>query len=194
MMAVRKHTSGKTVAKRPTRTRPAAKKKSAAKSPSTPKPRAAKKTAPVAERTISDVTRQMVAAAAAACDEKKGEDTRVLELDPSDAGFTDFFLITTGTNERQTQTIADEVELRLKRDFSTYPNSVEGKRLGEWILLDYFDFVVHIFLAEKRAFYDIERLRKSAKHIDAGELQKALRQKTATTRKRVAGRTAAVSA
>jgi ribosome-associated protein len=148
---------------------------------------------PAEQRTIADTTRRMVAAAAAACDEKKAEDTRILELDAIDAGFTDFFLITSGANERQTQTIADEVELRLKRDFGTYPNSVEGKRLGEWILLDYVDFVVHIFLAEKRAFYDIERLRKSARHVDALELQRALTKKTASTRKRVAAKTAAAS-
>ncbi len=146
--------------------------------------------APAAERVIAESSRQMVAAAAAACDEKKAEDLRILELDAVDAGFTDFFLIASGTNERQTQSIADEVELRLKRDFGTYPNSVEGKRQGEWILLDYVDFVVHIFLAEKRAFYDIERLRKSARHVDALELQKALRKKTASTRKRVAAKEA----
>jgi len=146
--------------------------------------------APAGERVIAETSRQMVAAAAAACDEKKAEDLRILELDAVDAGFTDFFLIASGTNERQTQSIADEVELRLKRDFGTYPNSVEGKRQGEWILLDYVDFVVHIFLAEKRAFYDIERLRKSARPIDALELQKALRKKTASTRKRVAAKEA----
>ena len=149
--------------------------------------------APIAERVIADATRQMVAVAVAACEEKKAEDTRILELDAVDAGFTDFFLITSGTNERQTQSIADEIELRLKRDFATYPNSVEGKRQGEWILLDYVDFVVHIFLAEKRAFYDIERLRKSAKHVDAVELQKTLKKKTSSTRKRVATKVAAAS-
>ena len=149
--------------------------------------------APSPERVIAENTRQMVAAAAAACEEKKAEDLRILELDAVDAGFTDFFLIASGTNERQTQTIADEVELRMKREFGTYPNSVEGKRQGEWILLDYVDFVVHIFLAEKRAFYDIERLRKSARHLDAVELQKALKKKTASTRKRVATNTAAAS-
>jgi ribosome-associated protein len=155
----------------------------------------AKKAAPAPgpERAIAESTRQMVAAAAAACEEKKAEDIRILELDAVDAGFTDFFLITSGTNQRQTQTIADEVELRLKREFGTYPNSVEGKRQGEWILLDYVDFVVHIFLAEKRAFYDIERLRKSARHVDAVELQKALKKKTASTRKRVATNVAAAS-
>jgi ribosome-associated protein len=169
----------------------AAKSRSAAKSSPAKKPVSAP--APSSERIIPESTRQMVAAAAAACDEKKAEDTRILELDAVDAGFTDFFLITSGTNERQTQTIADEVELRMKREFGTYPNSVEGKRQGEWILLDYVDFVVHIFLAEKRAFYDIERLRKSARHVDAVELQKALRKKTASTRKRLATKAATAS-
>jgi ribosome-associated protein len=157
------------------------------------KPRPAKKSAAAqmvserAERSIPSLTRQMVAAAAAACEAKKAEDTRILELDASDAGFTDFFLVTSGTNERQTQSIADEVELRLKQDFGTYPNSVEGKRQGEWILLDYVDFVVHVFLAEKRAFYDIERLRKSARTVELAELEK----RTSATRKRIAAKSAA---
>jgi ribosome-associated protein len=205
MAAPSKKSSGKTAAKH-THTKAASTKraatrrgaKAAAKPYAATKSRPAKKkttSAPVSsgERLIAETTRQMVAAAAAACEEKKAEDTRILELDAADAGFTDFFLITSGTNERQTQTIADEVELRLKRDFGTYPNSVEGKRLGEWILLDYVDFVVHIFLAEKRAFYDIERLRKSARHVDAVELQKALKKKTASSRKRVATNTAAAT-
>jgi len=132
-------------------------------------------------RLIPESTRLMVAAAADACDEKKAEDTRILELDSSDAGFTDFFLITSGTNERQTQSIADEIEMRMKREFGTYPNSVEGKRQGEWVLLDYVDFVVHIFLAEKRAFYDLERLRKSATLVDLKELQASLTKSTAAS-------------
>jgi ribosome-associated protein len=131
-------------------------------------------------------TRRMVLAAAEACEDKKAEDTRILELDEQDAGFTDFFLISSGTNERQTQAIADEIELRLKRDFQTYPNSVEGRRQGEWILLDYVDFVAHIFLAEKRAYYDIERLRKSARSVDTEELQAMLVKKTVAVRKKPA--------
>jgi ribosome-associated protein len=133
----------------------------------------------------------MVLAAAAACDEKKGEDTRVLELDAMDSGFTDFFLISSGTNERQTQAIADEVELRLKRDFGVYPNSVEGRRVGEWILLDYVDFVVHVFLGEKRAYYDIERLRKSAQSVDLAEFTAALTKKTLAARKKSATKASA---
>ena len=98
----------------------------------------------------STQTRKMVLAAIAACDDKKGEDTRVLQLDPADSAFTDFFVITSAANERQAQAIADEIELRLKREFGTYANSVEGRRVGEWILLDYVDFVVHIFLRAPR--------------------------------------------
>jgi len=142
----------------------------------------------------SNEIRSMVLAAAAACEDKKGEDTRVLELDPMDSGFTDFFLITSGTNERQTQAIADEVELRLKRDFGTYPNSVEGRRQGEWILLDYVDLVVHVFLAERRTYYDIERLRKSARSVDLEELKAALTRKTLAARKKSAAKKVATPA
>jgi ribosome-associated protein len=141
-------------------------------------------------------TRRMVLAAAEACEDKKAEDTRILELDAVDAGFTDFFLISSGSNERQTQAIADEIEIRLKRDFQTYPNSVEGRRLGEWILMDYVDFVVHIFLTEKRAYYDIERLRKSARTVDLDQLKAILVEKIAAARakpvKKVAAKKAVV--
>ncbi|HEY1498208.1 MAG TPA: ribosome silencing factor [Acidobacteriaceae bacterium] len=138
--------------------------------------------------------RKMVLAAVAACDEKKGEETRVLQLDPADSAFTDFFLITSTANERQSQAIADEIELRMKREFATYPNSVEGRRQGEWILMDYVDFVVHIFLRDKRAFYDIERLRKSAKPVDVAELTAALTVKTQAARKKVPVKRAAKKA
>ena len=127
-------------------------------------------------------TRRMVLAAAEACEDKKAEDTRILELDLVDAGFTDFFLISSGSNERQTQAIADAIEMRLKKDFQTYPNSVEGRRQGEWILMDYVDFVVHVFLTEKRAYYDIERLRKSARTVDLKQLKAMLVKKTVVAR------------
>ena len=131
-------------------------------------------------------TRRMVLAAAEACEDKKAEDTRILELDTMDSGFTDFFLISSGSNERQTQAIADEIETRLKRDFQTYPNSVEGRRQGEWILMDYVDFVVHIFLTEKRTYYDIERLRKSARSVDLVQLKAMLVEKTVEARSKPA--------
>ena len=129
---------------------------------------------------------QLLLAAAAACEDKKAEDIRILALDPAESGLTDYFLICNGTNERQNVAITDEVELRLKRDFGVYPNSVEGRRQGEWILMDYVDFVVHIFLTEKRAYYDIERLRKSAQTVDLEQLKAMLVEKTAVARNKPA--------
>src|SRR5579864_243899 len=120
-------------------------------------------------------TRILVQAAAAACENKKGEDTRILELDPVDSGLADFFLITSATNDRQAIAIADEIEGRLKREFGVLPHSVEGRRRGDWILLDYVDFVVHVFLTERRAFYDIERLRKSARPLTPAEFDAELK-------------------
>jgi ribosome-associated protein len=139
----------------------------------------------------STETRKMVLAAAAASEDKKGEETRLLGLNPADSGFTDFFLITSAANDRQAQAIGDEIELRLKRDFGAYPHSVEGRKVGEWILMDYVDFVVHIFLAEKRAFYDLERLWKSAQPVDIEELKAALKEKTAAARKKAVAKEAA---
>jgi ribosome-associated protein len=137
----------------------------------------------------------MVQTAAAVCEEKKGQHTRILELDPVDSGLSDFFLVTSATNQRQAVAIADEIELRLKHNFGAYPNSVEGRRNGEWILLDYVDFVIHVFLSEKRAFYDIERLRKSARpmtpeEFDA-ELTAALNEKTRAVRDKKPAKAAA---
>ncbi|MBB5344878.1 ribosome silencing factor [Tunturibacter empetritectus] len=113
---------------------------------------------------------QLLLAAAAAAEDKKAEDIRILALDPAESGLTDYFLICNGTNDRQNVAITDEIELRLKREFGVYPNSVEGRRQGEWILMDYVDFIVHVFSAEKRAFYGLERLRKSATTISVAEL------------------------
>ena len=124
-------------------------------------------------------TRLLVQAAAAACEDKKANDTRILELDPIDSGLSDFFLVTSATNDRQVVAIADEVEMRLKREFGVMPHSVEGRRKGDWILLDYVDFVVHVFLADRRAFYDIERLRKSARPITPAEFDEELKAKLA---------------
>ena len=131
-------------------------------------------------------TRILVQAAVAACEDKKGEDTRILELDPIDAGLSDFFLVTSASNDRQAVAIADEIEYRLKKEFGVYPNSVEGRQKGGWVLLDYVDFVVHVFLAERRAFYDIERLRKSSRPLTPAEfdaeLKTALAEKTRVVR------------
>ncbi|MGA8939134.1 MAG: ribosome silencing factor [Acidobacteriaceae bacterium] len=127
---------------------------------------------------------QLLAAAAAACEDKKAEDIRILALDPSESGLTDYFLICTGLSDRQNVAITDEIEIRLKRDFGTYPNSVEGRRQGEWILMDYVDFIVHVFSAEKRAFYGLERLRKSASVLSIEELNAGIRAAIAAGRKK----------
>jgi ribosome-associated protein len=136
-------------------------------------------------------TRLLVQAAAAVCEDKKGHETRILELDPADSGLSDFFLVTSATSDRQAIAIADEVELRLKRDFGVYPNSVEGRRHGEWILPDYVDFVVHVFLADRRAFYDIERLRKSARPLTPAEFDDELKAALAARTRAARGRSSA---
>lgn len=130
--------------------------------------------------------RRMVTAAAAACEEKKAERISILELDPADSGFTDYFLICSGTNSRQNQAISDGIEDTMKREFGSYVNSIEGYRQGEWILLDYVDFVVHIFSEEKRDFYDIERLRKTATTRGLDEMKALLTKRVTAARKKVA--------
>jgi ribosome-associated protein len=125
---------------------------------------------------------KLLLAAAAAAEDKKAEDIRILALDPAESGLTDYFLICNGTNERQNVAITDEIELRLKREFGVYPNSVEGRRQAEWILMDYVDFIVHVFSPEKRAFYGLERLRKSATTLSVDDLNAEVKAAIASTR------------
>ncbi len=125
---------------------------------------------------------QLLLAAASACEDKKAEDIRILALDPAESGLTDYFLICNGTNDRQNVAISDEIEIRLKREFGVYPNSVEGRRQAEWILMDYVDFIVHVFSPEKRAFYGLERLRKSATSLSIAELNDELKERIAASR------------
>ena len=113
--------------------------------------------------------KQQVLTALAAAKSKKAEDVTVLELGKEASTFTDYFLICSGTNPRQVQAIADEVDEKLsKAGFE--PNHREGYEQAEWVLLDYVDFVVHIFSSKSRGFYDLERLWKSAKRVDEDEL------------------------
>ena len=142
----------------------------------------------------SSETKQLLLAAAAACEDKKAEDIRILALDPAESGLADYFLITNGTNERQNVAIADEVELRLKRNFGVYPNSVEGRRQAEWILMDYVDFIVHIFSEEKRAFYGLERLRKTATTLSVAELDAGLKSRISSARAKAPKKAAAKKA
>src|SRR5437870_2365123 len=98
-----------------------------------------------------------VAAAIGAARDKKAADIVVLDLRKA-AGFTDYFVICTGQNPRQIAAIADSVEDTLKTDPGERPALVEGRERSEWILLDYFDLVVHVFSPDCRRFYDLERL------------------------------------
>ncbi len=114
--------------------------------------------------------RMQVALALEAVNNKKAEDVALLQLPGESSTFTDYFLICSGSNPRQVQAIADEVDERLSKDMGVEPNAREGYQTAEWILLDYVDFVVHIFNAQRRAYYDLERLWKSAHKLTAQEL------------------------
>lgn len=133
-------------------------------------------------------TYRLLITAADACDAKKAEDIRILALDPNESSLTDYFVICNGTSDRQNVAISDEVEIRLKRDFGIYPNSVEGRRQGEWILLDYVDFIVHVFSAEKRSFYGLEKLRKSAVTVNVAQLDDELKNALRTRPKSIGKR------
>ena len=100
--------------------------------------------------------------------DRKATDIVVLDLRPAD-GFTDYFVIMTGQNTRQIQAISDAVQESLASK-GTKPAHIEGGDRAGWILLDYFDFIVHIFSPESRAFYALERLWGSADRIDIADL------------------------
>jgi len=120
---------------------------------------------------MSQQTRQQVALAVNAVQGKKAEDVVILEMDRNAGAFTDYFVLCSGTNPRQIQAISDDVERKLA-EAGTRPNSLEGYNQAEWVLLDYVDFVVHIFSERARKFYDLERLWKSARHLTPGDLTK----------------------
>ena len=116
-------------------------------------------------------TRQQVAQAVRAIEGKKGEDVVILEMDKNSGAFTDYFVVCSGTNPRQIQAIADDVEKQMA-EAGQRPNSVEGYSQAEWVLLDYVDFVLHIFSERARKFYDLERLWKSARKLTPSDLAK----------------------
>jgi ribosome-associated protein len=102
--------------------------------------------------------------AAAAADDKLGRDTVVLAM--SDLlGVVDAFVVTSGRNVRQVRTLVDEIERRVKEGEGRAPIRVEGLRDGTWVLMDYGDFVVHVFLDETRDFYDLEHLWSAAPRV-----------------------------
>ena len=124
----------------------------------------------------NELTSQLTTAIAA-CQDKKAEDLTILQMDKNSGAFTDYFVICGGSNPRQIQAISDEVELRLKRA-GTYPNNIEGYKQAEWVLLDYVDFVVHVFSATARNYYDLERLWRTAKKLEPAEVTAKPRRRT----------------
>jgi ribosome-associated protein len=122
---------------------------------------AANNTSNVSER---DVERWAITAARAA-DDKKAADTVVLNVSHL-LGITDAFVVTSGANDRQVRTIAEEVERQVKEGNGPSPRRIEGLGEATWVLMDYGDFVVHIFQAEQRDFYELERLWADAPVIE----------------------------
>ena len=102
--------------------------------------------------------------AIAAAEDKQAKDLVVLDLRAA-AGFTDFFVICSGANARQTRAIADAVMEKLAAG-GVKPAHLEGYDRSEWVLIDYFDFIVHIFVPETRVFYGLERLWGNADRIE----------------------------
>ena len=100
--------------------------------------------------------------------DKKAFDIVALDLREI-ASFAEFFVICSGANTRQAQAISDEIEEQLKKQLKTRPVRIEGYRTAEWILMDYGDFIVHIFDKEARDFYDLQRLWRDAKRVELPE-------------------------
>jgi len=134
---------------------------------------------------MSSEIRQQVAQAVRAIEDKKGEDIVILEMDRNSGAFTDYFVVCSGTNPRQIQAIADDVQKQLAES-GQRPNSVEGYNQAEWVLVDYVDFVLHIFSERARSFYELERLWKSARRMEPAELSpRSMRARAASaTRKK----------
>lgn len=114
-----------------------------------------------------ETARAGVEQAARAAFDKKATDVVLLDLRRV-ASFTAYFLLCTGLSARQVQAICDAVEERLARD-GLKPHHVEGYAAGEWVLLDYVDFIVHVFSHRARAFYDLERLWRPAARLPVPE-------------------------
>jgi ribosome-associated protein len=105
--------------------------------------------------------RDQARAAAAVASEMKAEEIRLLEMHEL-VTYTDFLVVCSGRTVRQTRRISEEVALKLKRERGLRPAHVEGDQTGEWILMDYLDFIVHVFTPEAREFYRLDTLWKDA--------------------------------
>lgn len=116
-------------------------------------------------RTAFDELDEPVKLALHSASEKKAVNLVALDLRDI-ASFTEIFVIASGTNQRQVQAIADEITEQLKKQLNARPIRVEGYNTAEWILIDFGDFIVHIFEQKAREFYDLERLWRDAKKVE----------------------------
>ncbi len=113
---------------------------------------------------FSDLDEEVKLALHCAAD-KKATSIRVLDLREI-ASFAEFFVIASGANQRQVQAVCDEINERLKKELNVRPVRIEGYNSGEWVLLDYGDFIVHVFDKDAREFYDLERLWRDARRVE----------------------------
>jgi ribosome-associated protein len=116
-------------------------------------------------RTAFEDIDQEVQLAIRSAAEKKALNMIALDLREI-ASFTEIFIIASGANQRQVQAIADEINEQLKKQLDRKPVRIEGYAVGEWVLLDYGDFVVHLFDKDARDFYDLERLWRDARRVE----------------------------
>ncbi|MBQ2640764.1 MAG: ribosome silencing factor [Lachnospiraceae bacterium] len=115
-----------------------------------------------------DRSAELARIAIAALEDKKAEDVRVIDIGDVSV-LADYFIIANGNNRTQVQAMADEVEQRLGRA-GAEPKQIEGYQTGNWVLLDFGDVIIHIFDAQNRLFYDLERIWKDGRQIDPDQL------------------------
>ena len=115
--------------------------------------------------TAQPTSRLVASIAARTADDKQGLDTIVIQVGEILA-ITEYFLVTSAPNRRLVRAIADEIESRVREECGRSPGRVEGHREQQWVLIDYGDVVVHVFLHETREFYEIERLYKDAPRLE----------------------------
>ena len=118
-----------------------------------------------ADPSARDASLELALVAARAADDKQGTDTIVLEVGQV-LTITELFVVTGAPNRRLVRAIADEIEERVKEECGRSPGRTEGHREQQWVLIDYGDVVVHVFLEEMRQFYEIERLYKDAPRVE----------------------------
>ncbi|MCI8866302.1 MAG: ribosome silencing factor [Lachnospiraceae bacterium] len=116
-----------------------------------------------------DQSKEMVTLAIQALADKKGEDIRIIDIREVSV-LADYFIIASGANAKQVQAMTDNVEEVLGRAGHS-PKQIEGYQSGNWILMDYRDIIVHVFCKEDRLFYDLERIWRDGKIMDAEEFQ-----------------------